>query len=134
MRTEKSQLVEKLAQNTGNIDTIEHKIESELGDLREALMSEIMQIKEQVKKSVDFQAKMSSGTSSTQMDKHQTKPRNPTDQGTVRSPAPSNQLSKSKSVFIAGDDMTGSLSSRLMSTNNMSVKIKTHTGEVELKQ
>lgn len=128
LRTEKSQLVEKLAQNTGNIDTIEHKIESELGDLREALMSEIMQIKEQVKKSVDFQAKMSSGTSSTQMDKHQTKPRNPTDQGTVRSPAPSNQLSKSKSVFIAGDDMTGSLSSRLMSTNNMSVKIKTHRG------
>ena len=132
LRTEKSQLVENLAQNTGNIDTIEHKIESELGDLRDALMSEILQIKEQVKKSADLQSKMGSGTSTTQKDKDQTKPRNPTNQGTVRSSAPSSQLSKSKSVFIAGDDMTGNLSSRLMSSNDMSVKIKTHReGRIE---
>ena len=44
LRTEKSQLVEKLTRNTGNIDTIEHKIESEVGELRDALMSEILQI------------------------------------------------------------------------------------------
>ena len=62
MQTEKSQLVEKLAQNTGNIDTIEHKIESEFGDLREVLMSEILQIKEQVKKSTDLQSKICSET------------------------------------------------------------------------
>ena len=132
LRTEKSQLVEKLTQNTGNIDTIEHKIESEVGELRDALMSEILQIKEQVKKSADLQSKMSSGTSTTQKDKDQTKLRNPTNQGTVRSSAPSSQLSKSKSVFIAGDDMTGNLSSRLMSSNDMSVKIKTHReGRIE---
>ena len=132
LRTEKSQLVEKLTRNTGNIDTIEHKIESEVGELRDALMSEILQIKEQVKKSADLQSKMSSGTSTTQKDKDQTKPRNPTNQGTVRSSAPSSQLSKSKSVFIAGDDMTGNLSSRLMSSNDMSVKIKTHReGRIE---
>ena len=94
MRTEKSQLVEKSVQNTGNIDTIEHKIESGFGDLRDALMSEILQIKEQVKESADLQLQMINGACTIPKDKGQTKQKNPTNQGTVRSSAPSSPLSK----------------------------------------
>ena len=54
------------------------------------------------------------------------KPRNPTNQKSELSPVASSQRSKSKSVFIAGDDTTSVLSPRLMSDSDMVVKIKTH--------
>ena len=126
LQSEKSELVGKLAQRTGNVDTIEHKIESEIGELREALMTEILQIKEQVKKSTDIQSQMSSDPSTLQKNKDTTKKSQHTNHSGVRPAAPINQLSLSKSVFIAGDDMTSNLSSRIMSSNCMSVKIKTH--------
>ena len=126
LQSEKSELVGKLVQSTGNADTIEHKIESEIGELREALMTEILQIKEQVKKSTAIQSQMSSNSSTTQKNKDTTKQNQHTNQSGVMPPAPINQLAQSKSVFIAGDDMTSNLSSRIMSSNGMSVKIKTH--------
>ena len=58
--------------------------------------------------------------------KYAAKPRNPTNQKSELSPVASSQRSKSKSVFIAGDDTTSVLSPRLMSYSDMVVKIKTH--------
>ena len=50
-------------------------------------MSEVLQIKEQVKKSADLQSKICSGTSSTHRDKDQAKPRNPSNQRAELPPA-----------------------------------------------
>lgn len=76
LQTEKTKLVEKLMHNAGATDTIESKIEIEVGTLKEELLTEILQIKEQVKKSMDLQSKLCTGTSSTHNNKDQVSQRN----------------------------------------------------------
>ena len=121
LKSEKASLSEKVRQGTGLTDLIE----SNLNNLKGDLMTEIHQIKEQLKKSVDIQLKINDQVS-TSHEEIQT--RSGSTQNTQKnSTAPIPQAhSHGKTVLIAGDDTTSILSPRLMTDNNMTVKIKTH--------
>ena len=120
LKSEKAMsLSEKVRQGTGLFDLIESNLDNLKGDL----MTEIQQIKEQLKRSVDMQLKINDQVSTSHKE-IQTRSTNSQD-SQKNSTAPIS-YSHGKTVLIAGDDTTSILSPRVMTDNNMTVKIKSH--------
>ena len=127
LKAEKVTLIDKLMSSTGATDSIENKLETEIDSLKSELMLEIQEIKEQIKRSTDFQTALQNEASAAH-EENQTRPSNAV-QNRWSTEKPTNvpaAQSYAKSVFIAGDDATSILSPRIMSDNDMTVKIKTH--------
>ena len=125
LKAEKLKLVDKLMQTTTVSDSLEDKLEREFEILRQELSNEIKEVKEHIRKSAELTKQPTSSTSSA----HTTTNVNSGNKNNSNAePASSSRISETgvKTVFIAGDDTTSVLSTRILSDSNISVKIKSH--------
>ena len=112
-------------QTTAVSDSLEDKLEREFAILRQELSNEIKEVKEHIRKSAELTKPPSSSTSSAHTARHVNSGNK---NNSNAEPASSSRISETgvKTVFIAGDDTTSVLSTRILSDSNISVKIKSN--------
>ena len=147
MSKEKTCLVDQMMKTSTGCDLIETKLETEIQDLKDVLLKEIQEVRNQVEKSMLITRPAStiesapnvqpvpSNTGSTlrpytQQNNRQQNNRQRTSQTTaVENRTQNKQTAKSiKTAFIAGDSLTRILSCKRMVDSNLDIKIKSHPG------
>lgn len=139
---EKTQLVDQLMKHSIATDSVEQKLETEIQDLKDVLLKEMQELREQIEISRTIQSTSSTNTGSimsrrendrdTVRDQPAIRPTDRSGRHTKNSAIPAavenNINSMDNTAFIAGDSITQILSSKRMTDDNLKVNIKTHSG------
>lgn len=131
---DKTQLVDQLMKSTTAHESVEDKIEAEIQDLKDSLLKELNEIKQQVESSRSIQ-NTSHQTPSTSTcnqpvaQKQKSATREMSKNVESANMNTSNKASEQvNTAFIAGDSITRILSTKRMSDSNLDIKIRTHSG------